>query len=60
MSSGGRIEHMVNVTVPEQSQFIFVSSSGMQIDPQDEVLVSPIPMQDTLDESMTQALESAA
>ena len=32
----------------------------MQIDPQDEVLVSPIPMQDTLDESMTQALESAA
>ena len=43
VSSGGRIEHMVSVAVPETSQFIFVSSSGMQVEPQDYEQVSPIP-----------------
>ena len=44
VSSGGRIQHMVNVTIPEDSRFVFVSSSGKQVDPKDQKLSSPIPL----------------
>ena len=60
VSSGGRINHMVIVTVPEASQFLFISSTGMQVDPQYYTLMSPIPKQDTLELAMQEALQSAA
>ena len=60
VSSGGRIEHIVSVEVLEESRFIFVSSSGMQVDPQDYEQVKPVPMQNTLDESWQKALQVAA
>ena len=52
VSTGDFVRHSINVTIYDNSTYLFVTETGKQIDPNSQILLQSIPAQNTLSKTL--------